>query len=224
LNGKFSRAIKEGDEELFERCILERHRLDDVDVDGDSYLHVAARYGRTEMAEELILQSRRAFSPEDVDPGKIDVDARNVRGETPLAVACRYARLETAELLLDYGADANATNAYGYTVLMETASPIISTNSVYAGTAKLLLDRGAEIDARDEAGYTALARASKNGRSEIVKLLIDEGADPALRTGSGETAAELASTDEIRAFLIAAERRIEANRALARGEDFHLSV
>jgi ankyrin repeat protein len=77
-----------------------------------------------------------------------------------------------AELLLSAGADVNAKDAAGRSVLINAAlagaerSPIV----------QLLVDHAAELNAKDNEGRTALAWALKKGHTAIAQLLKKAGA------------------------------------------------
>jgi ankyrin repeat protein/mono/diheme cytochrome c family protein len=108
------------------------------------------------------------------------VNARSALGNTPLHLAARKpGNHRTVRLLLDHGAQANATNMFGATPLMAAAA---------AGdleSARLLLERGADINARPNmngdgfiwgGGRTPLMWAAFNGDQALVKLLLERGA------------------------------------------------
>lgn len=85
-------------------------------------------------------------------------------------------------LLLDKGADVNAKNNYGDTLLMQVAT------TGHTNTVELLLDKGADINAKDSFGKTALMSAARFGNVEIIKLLLDKGANVNAKDNLGETA------------------------------------
>ena len=92
-------------------------------------------------------------------------------GATPLMYAAAIGTVEAMTLLLDKGADANASNSGGATALMWAATDISKV--------KLLLSRGADAKAMSQRGRTALFIAARNDSSSgIVKLLMAAGADP----------------------------------------------
>ncbi len=90
----------------------------------------------------------------------------------------------TAEVkqLLKQGANANAANPYGKTVLMDAAA------GGHTETVKALLDSGANVNgqylaqganvyAKKKFGDTALITSAKGGHTETVKFLVSAGAD-----------------------------------------------
>ena len=86
-------------------------------------------------------------------------------------------------LLLDNGANANATNATGATALMWAATDIEKV--------RLLLARGADVNVASQRGRTALQSAARSDSSAaIVRLLLAAGADAKAVDGvEGEYAA-----------------------------------
>jgi ankyrin repeat protein len=74
--------------------------------------------------------------------------------------------------LVDRGAEANARDPLGHTLLMLAAS----SSALPADTVKSLIERGCEINAKDPSGRTALDFAKQCGRTEMVDLLVKAGA------------------------------------------------
>jgi ankyrin repeat protein len=92
-----------------------------------------------------------------------DPNLRNHAGATPLTWAVDDA--EKVKLLVDGGADVNATSEFGRTPLM-----LASAQANTAPTIKLLLARGAEPTS------AALTSAAARGNLEVVRLLLAAGA------------------------------------------------
>lgn len=100
---------------------------------------------------------------------------------TPLLWAARYGDLMIAELLLEKGADIEATDKNGYTPLSWAAQ------RGYEAIARLLLEKGADIEARIKDGLTPLSLAAVNGREPITRLLLENGADIETKSKEEET-------------------------------------
>ena len=87
-----------------------------------------------------------------------------------------------AGLLIDRGANPDARDALGMTLLMDAAS------HDRREIVKLLLTKGADANAQTPKGATALMGAAFNGHLETVRLLVESGADVGLKSNNGLTA------------------------------------
>lgn len=114
------------------------------------------------------------------DPGAAKL--KGAGGSTPLMYAALYGDASAVRLLLEKGADPNARNDAGATVLMWAADDTEKTG--------LLLERGADVNAKSEDGRTPLLIASGMfGNTAVMKLLLDHGASVPAKAPSlfGET-------------------------------------
>ena len=132
-------------------------------------LHLAAEFGREDLAELLIA-------------GGANVEAWNGRQETPLHTSATYGRPAVAKLLLARGADVNARDRGGKTPLHAATAGLGGESTVRARVevAKLLLAARANVNARDPGGFTPLraAMSSRHRNTEMLDLLFAYGADP----------------------------------------------
>jgi ankyrin repeat protein len=111
---------------------------------------------------------------------KANVNARSNLGRTPLMIAAAYdGAIEAARLLIEKGADVNARDKGGFSVLEQAAA----VNHIEL--ARLLIATGADVNVQDEGGSTALMQAAQNGdrSAELVKLLLEHGAKVNVRSG-----------------------------------------
>ncbi len=99
-------------------------------------------------------------------------DARDfVVDATPLMRAGQLRREQTARVLVAAGADVNARDNEGETVLMYAAE------GGHTGIIGLLLEAGADVKARAPTGQTALGWAISRGGIDAVRVLVDAGGE-----------------------------------------------
>jgi cytohesin len=104
-----------------------------VDSHGDTALHVAACYGKTE-AVELLLEN------------KAEVDVKNRHNKTPLYAAACNGHVEAVTVLLENGANVNARDKNDDTPLHEATKAY----TPHIGVINLLIARGADIKAKNK--------------------------------------------------------------------------
>ena len=102
-------------------------------------------------------------------------------GNPILSESARAGNLEIVKLLIEHGAEINATDSEGQNAL-QTAS-IKGDKALVA----YLLDRGADVYHEDCNGCTSTIHAAHLGFAEIVQLLIDGGADLEHHASNGWT-------------------------------------
>ena len=95
---------------------------------------------------------------------------------------CRSGRAEKVEDAVTKGADVNAKDNEGRTVLMQAAQ------NGHTRTAEVLLKHGANVNAKDNNGKTALMRAVFSGRTRTAEILLKHGADVNAKDNDGWTA------------------------------------
>lgn len=100
---------------------------------------------------------------------------------TPLINAISNRDTELAVLLLNQGANIDASNSYGWTSLLEAVK---QDNS---DMIEMLVDRGANVNAQDASGWTVLMYAADVGNREVVEYLLTHGANPQLANQEGAT-------------------------------------
>ena len=120
----------------------------------------------------------------------MDVNLRDeVSHTTALEHAVGNANREMVQLLLSAGANVNARNDQGQTVLMmldeDATSDLIWD----------LVNAGAQVNLKDQNGNTALMQAASDSNLEAIKTLFDAGAEVDARNDKGETALMLAASD-----------------------------
>ncbi|MEM7601313.1 MAG: ankyrin repeat domain-containing protein [Verrucomicrobiota bacterium] len=139
---------------------------------GNSLLMAAARTGRIDFAENLIL---RGADVEYLHPG-----GRH-QAENALGTAIHFGQTEMVKFLLDQGADPNGRREGSYTPLMR------AIDQRKPDSVPLLLGAGADPDLANHEGSTALHIASRGSRPDLksARFLIDAGGDPKLANHQG---------------------------------------
>lgn len=132
-------------------------------------LHIAAAIGDMELIRKLLSYNA-------------DLNASDENANTPLRYVAYKGRkrgnmVEVATLLIDRGANLNAQNNDGSTLLHEAVFTGME------GLVSLLLDKGADLDLGNKNGATPLHIATANGKVNFVKMLLDRGAEPDIGCG-----------------------------------------
>ena len=138
------------------------------DLDRNTLLHDAAKYGYTAVTKMLIDKNA-------------DVNASNIHGETPLKYAVIEEKLDTLNELIAKGADVNTIDVEGLTPLHDTA------RLEHSEAAKILIYNGADVNARNIQEETPLHLAAEKGNTKTVDILIAFGADVTAKNTFGWT-------------------------------------
>lgn len=153
-------------------------------------------------------------------PATLDVNQRDDYGRTALMLADTP---DMVQALIERGADVNAQDSFGITVLMHAVqapdkglaivkaliahgadvthhNPIIFAERKYL---PILVQHGAIVNAQNRLGKTRLMVAAVSLDYFSAKFLLEHGADPNLRDDKGETALTIARKAEQRTALAA---------------------
>ena len=181
---------------------------------------------RTEIAEEAppepldpkvaaFLATVRSGDPHTVE-NLIDADpevvhTKDAAGSTALHHAAGFGTLETVQLLLDKGAEVNATNRRSSTPLHWAIHD--------EARVRLLLEHGAEINAKQVEDRTPLYQAAvlENGNA-VLRLLLEKGGDPSLATLVGRTPLmSAAGRGDTETMLLLIQKGVDVNRKSGSG-------
>jgi len=173
-------AAQEGHAEVVTILLEKGAFIEAANKDGVTSLHRAA-YGGHRAVVQLLLAGGASVDAKDMkgntpvmvaqEKGHRDVVALLERalqaaiGSTPLHHAAMLGQTVTAQLLLDGGANINATDKDGNTPLHLAAS------EGKLEVVSLLLVRGARPDLANKAGRTSVKRAQENGHRDVAATL-----------------------------------------------------
>jgi ankyrin repeat protein len=139
---------------LRERFLDSAEAVTAFSPDGFTALHLAAFFGKAEVARLLLEHGAR-----------VDVYTRNPFANQPLHAAAAGRHIEVCRVLLAAGADVNATQHGGYTPLHEAAQHGDVEMS------ELFLSAEADPDLVTDAGETAADLASAAGHGDLAERL-----------------------------------------------------
>lgn len=170
-----------------------------LDAGGDPNVYVNTR--KEEVAYTPLMTAIWNHAPAAVETllaagAKVN-GAQGYAGETPLTLAASSSSdLERITvMLLDAGADVNATNEYGLTALMD------ATHRQSAAVIEMLIKRGAVVDTRDHQGRTALQFAAERGNVEAVQVLLGSHSNVNAKDDRGNTPLSVAHNPQIAQLL-----------------------
>jgi ankyrin repeat protein len=108
---------------------------------------------------------------------------------TLLHSAAYYGNLKVVQKLVEYEADFNVKDMYGWTPLyLISDGTYFKDDSIF----RLLLEHSDDVNMRASMGQTPLHRGSYYGALEVVRLLLEHGADVELKDDDGNTALQRA--------------------------------
>ncbi|KAJ5352213.1 hypothetical protein N7452_001187 [Penicillium brevicompactum] len=140
-----------------------------------SPLYYAARLGLIDTVKFLI------------NDRKHGTEEKGLSGMTAFGAACQEGKVETAQILLESGANINASDNDGST------PALVASARGHLAVVKFLLDNGADMQVANKLGWTAANMASRNGHLTIVKILLESGIDMEATDIHGSTPALVAS-------------------------------
>lgn len=143
--------------------------LNTQNLKGETSLHVA------------IIRSHRVVKS--LVKAGANVNIKNNKGETALFYATRLEDSTIMELLIDNGADIDATTNYGVTALHEAANECFETTE-----AELLISKGADVNIKTNNGDTPVHFAACMGRTNMIQILLDAGTKASASNKAGQTA------------------------------------
>jgi hypothetical protein len=133
--------------------------------------------------------------------------------DNALKNAAIQGRIDLVRCLVDAGADVNATDNNGWTVLM------VASDDGHIDLVRFLVEAGADVNATDNNGWTALMVASDDGHIDLVRFLVEAGADVNVTDNRGQTPLMVASYNghiDVVRFLV--EAGADVNATNGRGQ------
>ena len=154
-----------------------------VNADGVSAVMLVAYHGFPEHARRLL--EKRA---DDADA----FEAAVLGDHRLLGLACFFGHPDCAQVLLDAGADPDASSQDPSQVKPLNSAAACRDETDALKLCTLLLGAGAQPSPRQQGGWTPLHQAAAHGRLDLVELLLDHGADVDATSDDGRTAQDLA--------------------------------
>jgi len=128
--------------------------------DGKTSLHYAARNGHVECMKILL------------DGSFVDIDEKSGDGTTPLHMACYGGKLESIKFLVNNGANAKTSNAWGCNVSHWIAMSINSEHDeVIKACNYLYHDCKVSFDTIQRQGHSCLHKAAQRKNIEIIRWM-----------------------------------------------------
>jgi ankyrin repeat protein len=113
-------------------------------------------------------------------------NAENNDGLTSLGFASHFGQKDAVQVLLDCGADVNATSHSKVSFIpSNTALHAAIAGNKSRDVVEVLIKNGADVNAVDSNEHTPIQAAAFEGNLEIAKLLIEHGADLSRKEGFG---------------------------------------
>jgi len=174
-------AGEKEDDSSLAKLIRARFDINATDRYGETALHRAVRYTRTDCMKRLVKNGA-------------NINAANSNLETPVMIAAETPGPENLGFLIAHGANIRAADKNGNRALHRAAT------RGYMMNIKALLSAGAEIDCQNNLGATALHIAESSGKPDVIALLKQSGANRDIADKNGITPGKIDDARSEKAF------------------------
>ncbi|CAL4060386.1 unnamed protein product, partial [Meganyctiphanes norvegica] len=195
-NSPLHTAAEHGYVEISHLLLEAGSKIDNMNEDSETALHIAAENGRSKVVRELVNRNRFLVSDENED------------SNTALHLASLEGHVEVIKILLEFGANVEARNTALWTPLDCAAS------KGHVGSCLLLLDYDSPLDPMDKNKTTPLLLAARDGHVQVTKLLLERGASLDACDAKGRNALELSISNGRRDVAMAIIKSSEWENAL----------
>jgi len=163
-------AARKGDLETVKRLMNKGADVNALDEYGTPAIYYAAWHGKLDVLEALLKNGADVNKTIDLTLGSST--GRN--DWTALHAAAAQDNVEGVVMLLNYGANINATSSSGRTALFGAMDEM--DEFVGSDVAKILIGYGANVNLIQLGGQTLLYKARLYNRPDLEKLLVEAGA------------------------------------------------
>ncbi len=153
---------------LMVACCNGHIKIAELLLEGGADIHLRDKYNKSAITYTLLFPGS---AKESLLRLLLSKHKQRNKLEKELFYACIFSGPREVELLLESGADANASDELSLTPLMYCAKNGRKDN------ARVILQYNADIDAKDIDGFTAFMHACLSGHYDMALLLKEEGAD-----------------------------------------------
>ncbi len=198
---KLRQAIENDNPHQFQLLLDMGHDVNEKDEDGNSLLHLAARFNACGCIPLLIqkgldIQKRNSLRKTPIEIAVENkfkkfistllieleiIDKNFIKDNKLIMLPVKNNASEILKEFLKHGADIEERNWHGQTPLF------IAAENDAAEVAELLIKKGANVNSKDKEGKTALFFAVKESALKTTKLLIENGANVNARDKDGNT-------------------------------------
>lgn len=178
----FEKACEKGEREvaflLVKKELIERTL---VNKNGENAVHIAARYGESELVLALLTGASFLQSIQSRFRNDNPLAATDLMGHTPAEVAYLNGHSDLSIALIKRGAPVDNQDIYGNTLLHMAASRNDKALALILG------QHGAYLNSKNHAGDTPLHLAAQNGLTDMMIFLKEQGANASDVNHAGKT-------------------------------------
>ncbi|XP_057966506.1 uncharacterized protein LOC131156669 [Malania oleifera] len=129
----------------------------------------------------------------------LSINSRDKHSRTPLHMAAWAGQTQVVDYLCKHKADVAAA------AIDDVGAIHFAAQKGHLEVVRKLLSSGVSLKASTRKGLTPLHYAVQGSHLELVKYLVKKGASLSAKTKAGKTPVDLASSEEIRSFVVACE-------------------